>query len=444
MGNKNLLFESIFNRKFSDEDIPNFLTQVTQDHPYFSPAQYFLLLQSDKKSNAYTQQVAKTSVLFNNPHWLKFQLDEYERNPANLSNSIISQNDELVFAENPATTYHKYDARTETKNEDVVASFCSFEQELSLTEPEEYIVTKEPAIEVVSTLTELENIAVDETKIQVTEVEQEQTFEEELNYGEDIAVNEKNETQNEVNEVGIEQIVEEEFIQKEVIRFNEENDAQNEVKEIEIEQLVDDVSMYTNNSTVNEENETKIEGDEIALKETAPEIKTALYSGHFNDADSPLVNDDETDEDITTEREEIEPLNFRLNIDISGTTADTISFEPLHATDYFASLGMKLSGDIQPTDKLGKQLKSFTEWLKTMKKIHSDQQAQQNGQAEITIQKLAENSNHQEEVVTESMAAVLLQQGKAKKAIEVYKKLSLLDSSKSAYFAGKIDQLKEQ
>ena len=67
----------------------------------------------------------------------------------------------------------------------------------------------------------------------------------------------------------------------------------------------------------------------------------------------------------------------------------------------------------------------------------------QSGQAEISVQKLAENSNKQQEVVTESMADVLLQQGKAKKAIEVYKKLSLLDSSKIAYFAAKIDQLKE-
>jgi len=521
MGNRNLLFESIFNRKFSDEDIRNFLEQVTKEHPYFSPAQYFLLLQADKESTAYAQQVAKTSVLFNNPHWLKFQLDEYDRNPAELSNSIVTHNNEVVLAESTAKTYPEFEAPAETTNENELSAINSFEQEAAFQEPEDLVIiyqATEPAIEVASTPNELEEIAVKEIEHDVKEVEIEQIVEEvsmpaedslvndevkeveieqiveevsmpaedslvndevkeveieqiveeasipaedslvnnevkevEIEQivedasipAEDSLVNDENKSQNEVNEVEIEQIVEKELIHEEDIPVNEENEAQNEVKEIEIEQLVEEAQMDTEDSPVNEENEAQMEGDEIVYRETAPEIKTTVHSGHFNDADSPLVNEAETEEDISSDKEEMAPLNFRLNIDTSSTTEDTISFEPLHATDYFASLGIKLSGEIQPTDKLGKQLKSFTEWLKTMKKIHSDQQARQNGQAEITVQKLAENSNKQQEVVTESMADVLLQQGKAKKAIEVYKKLSLLDSSKSAYFAAKIDQLKE-
>jgi hypothetical protein len=139
----------------------------------------------------------------------------------------------------------------------------------------------------------------------------------------------------------------------------------------------------------------------------------------------------------------LSPLQFKLNIDVSDVKEDTITFEPLHTTDYFASQGIKLSSEIQPTDKLGKQLKSFTEWLKTMKKVHADQMPASGGQADLSIQKLAEKSNIEEGVITEAMADVLLQQGKADKAIEVYKKLSLLNPSKSAYFAAKIDQLKE-
>ena len=447
MGNRNLLFESIFNRKFSDEDIRSFLTQVTMDHPYFSPAQYFLLLQADKASPEYAQQVAKTSVLFNNSHWLKFQLDEYERNPTELSNSIVTHNNEVVFAESAAITYPEFEAPAEITNENDFSVINSFEQEVAFQEPEDFVIINEamePTIEAASTPNELEEIVVEEIENEVNEVEIEQTVEEASIPAEDSLVNEENKSQNEVNEVEIVQIVEEELIRGQVITVNEKNEAQNEVKEIEIEQLIEEAPMDTNDPTVNEEIEAQMEDHEIVDKETAPEIKTTVHSGHFNDADSPLVNEAETEEDILSDKEEIEPLNFRLNIDTSGTTEDTISFEPLHATDYFASLGIKLSGEIQTTDKLGKQLKSFTEWLKTMKKIHSDQQAQQSGQAEITIQKLAENSNKMQEVVTESMADVFLQQGKAKRAIEVYKKLSLLDSSKSAYFAAKIDQLKEQ
>ncbi|MEP7111500.1 MAG: hypothetical protein ABI760_26130, partial [Ferruginibacter sp.] len=172
------------------------------------------------------------------------------------------------------------------------------------------------------------------------------------------------------------------------------------------------------------------------------ELIETPQSGHFNSESSPLVNETETEEDRIPEPE-IEPLNFKLSIETPGTTENSILFEPLHTTDYFASLGIKLSGDITPSDKLGKQLKSFTEWLKTMKKIHNDQLPEQIGQNEISVQKLAEQSNKEAGVVTEAMAEVLLHQGKAEKAMEVYKKLSLLNPSKSAYFAAKIDQLKE-
>jgi len=40
------------------------------------------------------------------------------------------------------------------------------------------------------------------------------------------------------------------------------------------------------------------------------------------------------------------------------------------------------------------------------------------------------------------MADVLVQQGRTNKAVEVLKKLSLLNPSKSTYFAAKIEQLK--
>jgi hypothetical protein len=78
-----------------------------------------------------------------------------------------------------------------------------------------------------------------------------------------------------------------------------------------------------------------------------------------------------------------------------------------------------------------------------MKKLQPDQLPLQSIQADLTIQKLAEASNLEIEVETEAMAEVLIQQGKKQKALNVYKKLSLLDPSKSAYFAAKINQLKD-
>jgi hypothetical protein len=57
---------------------------------------------------------------------------------------------------------------------------------------------------------------------------------------------------------------------------------------------------------------------------------------------------------------------------------------------------------------------------------------------------LAEHSVKNPEVLTEAMAEVWLKQGNYEKAAEVYHKLSLLNTSKRAYFAAKIDELKKE
>jgi pentatricopeptide repeat protein len=44
-------------------------------------------------------------------------------------------------------------------------------------------------------------------------------------------------------------------------------------------------------------------------------------------------------------------------------------------------------------------------------------------------------------VLTEAMAEVYAKQGQADKALEIYRKLSLLDPSRSATFAAKIAEL---
>lgn len=115
-----------------------------------------------------------------------------------------------------------------------------------------------------------------------------------------------------------------------------------------------------------------------------------------------------------------------------------LAFEPLHTTDYFASQGIKLSEEQQSADRLGKQMKSFTAWLKTMKRIHTTPEMPPE---DVSVRIIAEKSNQDEEVVTESMAEVFADQGKKEKAIEIYRKLSLINPAKSAYFAQKIDLL---
>lgn len=128
----------------------------------------------------------------------------------------------------------------------------------------------------------------------------------------------------------------------------------------------------------------------------------------------------------------------------SSTKVEELVFEPLHTVDYFASQGIKPPAN-NGKDQLTVKLKSFTEWLKTMKRVNPEDIKPTIGQnEEQEIREKAEHSNTVQEVYSETLAEVYLQQGLAKKAIEVYEKLSLLDPAKSAYFASRITEIKRK
>jgi len=121
---------------------------------------------------------------------------------------------------------------------------------------------------------------------------------------------------------------------------------------------------------------------------------------------------------------------------------EELLFEPYHTVDYFASQGIKVPDEVRPDDKFGKQLKSFTEWLKVMKKLpQKNINVNLETSEQATIDGFAAHSLQQKEILTEAMAEVLLKQGKNEDAIGLYRKLSLINPSKSAYFAAKIEQL---
>jgi hypothetical protein len=118
------------------------------------------------------------------------------------------------------------------------------------------------------------------------------------------------------------------------------------------------------------------------------------------------------------------------------------AFEPFHTVDYFASQGIQITEELINNDKLGSQMKSFTAWLKGMKKLHPGKLEEQSLATEKLIQTSADASNINTEVLTEAMAEVLIKQDKKEKAIEMFSKLSLINPSKSAYFAARIESIK--
>jgi len=160
----------------------------------------------------------------------------------------------------------------------------------------------------------------------------------------------------------------------------------------------------------------------------APEVPAAPEeaSGHEQGTDYPVEPMVVAEENHTGEKAPEAPV-----------------FEPYYTVDYFASQGIRLVLDENPTDKLGKQMKSFTDWLKVMRRLpQKNREIIPDIAAEHQVQAIAAHSIERREVVTETMAEVLAKQGMREKATEMYRKLSLLEPEKSAYFAEKIEQLK--
>jgi hypothetical protein len=364
MHNTDLLFKSLFKRNFRSVDTKAFLTALTKEHPYFTAAQFYLLKQTENTGRDFISQAAKTSLLFNNPFWLNFQLNQLD--------TIIPEKEQIIEK-------NKNDFDLETEDS----------EKLQPSEDETKIIDEEILI------------AVQHQQTQIT-------------------------------------------------------DIKNEIEPIVLQEQ--STSIAAINNTVNDGNNYAT-GDEILIVEpthpteipdTENNTVPVVLQEHSVSIFTPGVVINETsdeEEDYDNEEEEdngkdIQPLNIKLNFDAAVVTKDdTISYQPLYTSDYFASLGIKLDENGKPVDKLGKQLKSFTDWLKIMKKIHPDQLSQESGQSDIEIQKMAEKSNTKGDILTEAMADVLTQQGKITKAIEVYQKLSLLNPSKSAYFAAKINSI---
>ena len=139
------------------------------------------------------------------------------------------------------------------------------------------------------------------------------------------------------------------------------------------------------------------------------------------------------------------PDSPELSKDRDEIAKTELIFEPYYTVDYFASQGIKFKEEEKPKDKFGLQLKSFTDWLRTMKRLPvSEITVSVEPKTEQKVEQLAEHSLQDREVLTEAMAEVWEKQGNAGKAIEIYAKLSLLDPSKSVYFAPKIEDLKKR
>ena len=192
-------------------------------------------------------------------------------------------------------------------------------------------------------------------------------------------------------------------------------------------------------------------------------FRKVLYDTHFNNTTEDEVVVEVEKLNLPTEGRGIEVdeneggfyepaiIHSDNKVDLSGT--ELISppekdkdFEfpltPYHTVDYFASLGIKINMETDK-DELSMKVKSFTAWLKTMKRLQPGSETATIKDIHSILDTHTEKENQSEAVLTEAMAEVYLKQGLREKAIEVYDKLSLQNPLNSHIFADKISQIKE-
>jgi len=178
------------------------------------------------------------------------------------------------------------------------------------------------------------------------------------------------------------------------------------------------------------------------LTPAAPEEITEIEEG-------PAILAPSTEEAIAAEESTAEAEDVPLpplpafKIEAIDPNKAELAFTPYYTVDYFAAQGIKLN-EQGANDRFGAQLKSFTTWLKQMKRLPgATTQTNITLKEEKSIEQMAERSIAGENADTEAMAEVWAKQGDIQEAIAIYKKLSLQIPAKSAYFAAKIDHLKK-
>lgn len=183
------------------------------------------------------------------------------------------------------------------------------------------------------------------------------------------------------------------------------------------------------------------EAEEAAGKATVPE---EIVTEQPDDEPEALPESDDELRMAVLLRES--PIPIPGLKDVRPETGDQPLFEPYHTIDYFASQGIRLSNELPADDKLGRQMKSFTDWIRSMKRLpqaRMEEKLLETARGGEQVVAMAAGSIRPQEVTTETMAEVLVKQGNIAKAIDIYHKLSLAYPHKSVYFASRIEQLKK-
>ena len=190
-------------------------------------------------------------------------------------------------------------------------------------------------------------------------------------------------------------------------------------------------------SLLNEKQAAGITNQLSQAFETEPQFAIDL-SGSVDD-EEPLV-EEEDKESLPAPVFSSSLVQAASSFKTETVADDSLLFETAyqHTVDYFASQGIKLEGEPAHDDRFGQQLKTFTSWLRQMKRLPNTA----GQETDAAVETHAAHSLQKGDVLTEPMVDVLLKQGKKQQALQVLEKLRLLHPEKSLYFAARTEQIK--
>ena len=469
------LVKHLFDKDSFEQVTEQELKQFTDDYPYAAVGQ-FLYAKKLKDIGSYNhyEQGEQASLYFHNALWLRWQLDQKEEAPIipvkaegtaqqpgfrivvqmpktdpALSNPPSAVEPELPAAEEAAVPAASSEVPAEPPAIEPVAEQPAVaateeniaeEQEKSLQVNEDgSLVEKEATTSPAETASA---VAIAEISQLAEENPPAETATNAVSITEEALVPPTTTISNEIDKEADEVVPAVEVTGAELETVNQEDDIVPAVDVTKVEMEV-----------------TAVADDIVPAVEIAPEELAAI-------APQAVVETTQAPAEIAIEEQAVEELNeiipaaepvavvAEAPTQPVGFTAATQEgkmavdlgepvFESYHTIDYFASQGIKLLQE-ELKDKLGKQLKSFTDWLRSMKRVGPVESTSIDDITNQSIQRIAEHSIEEKEVLTEAMAEVWVKQGNPGKAIRVYEKLSLLNPGKSSYFARRIEQLKAQ
>jgi len=404
MNTLDTLVKAIFQKESLNDCSLEELQTLARQYSYFSPVQLLFTekLRSENE-NLYKEQLQKLALYFSNPLWLDYLLNGYEtgimiepetgnKNSIEHQTAVEEKKEELQMSSEEfniesqsGISRQAEELIHETENENSITEATFAERHENIETPNEEIFIKS------------ETEIFEPIKGEINE---------QLHEKSDVAEAMSNEENQGTIEIPIEEI---------------NIESQPGIPE-QVDKMIDETNInYTEANTVEENRENGEKQTEDSNTASIPEI-------------SPSPEE---------ERSESQASIGGLP-DLKEEPAETeLKFEPYHTIDYFASQGIKYIPEEKPADRFGQQLKSFTEWLKILKRLPQTEIIKiSNNSSEEKIQQLADHSISEGEVVTETMAEVWLKQGNKEKAIEIYNELCLLNPDKSAYFASLAERLK--